>query len=177
MCLIELDFAGWNVDDRGWKSDGAKSEQSGDSPYADISSGLVTSRGDNRSVSVRRIVDRREEVSNRGDVKDEVKRRLREEVKGRANERGENACEGDVRLDNENEEHVGNSSPVECALYSVGNGARRCVTWTNGCLFMYSGQTRRVASHVQHVKDCLSRINVLCSRKSKGTSYLGRTLS
>ena len=128
MCVIELDFAAWNVDDRWWESDGAKGEQSGDSPCADVSSGLVTSRGDNRSVSVRRIVDRREEVSNRGDVKDEVKRRLREEVKGRANERGENACEGDVRLDNENEEHVGNSSPVRCALFLVGNGARRCVT-------------------------------------------------
>ena len=65
-------------------------------------------------------MDRREEVSNRGDVKDEVKRRLREEVKGGANERCENACEGDVRLDEENKEHVGNSSPVECALFSVG---------------------------------------------------------
>ena len=81
MCVIELDFAGWNVDDRWWESDGAKGEQSGDSPCADVSSGLVTSRGDNRGVSVRRIVHRREEVSNRGDVKDEVKRRLSEEVK------------------------------------------------------------------------------------------------
>ena len=128
MCVIELDFAGWNVDDRWWESDGAKGEQSGDSPCADVSSGLVISRSDNRSVSVRRIVDRREEVSNCGDVKDEVKRRLREEVKRGANERGENACEGDVRLDKENKEHVGNSSPVECALFSVGDGARRCTT-------------------------------------------------
>ena len=112
MCLIELDFAGWNVDDRGWKSDGAKSEESGDSPCADVSGGLVTSRGDNRSVSVRRIVDRREEVSNGGDVKDKVKRRLRVESKSRANKRGKDACEGDVRLDDENEEHVGKSRSV-----------------------------------------------------------------
>ena len=84
-------------------------------------------------------MDRREEVSNGGDVKDKVKRRLREEVKGGANERGDNACEGNVRLDDENEEHVGNSSPVECALFSVGNGARRCVTWARSCLFMYFG--------------------------------------
>ena len=73
-------------------------------------------------------MDRREEVSNRGDVKDEVKRRLGEEVKRGANERGENACEGDVCLDKENKEHVGNSSPVKCVLFSVGNGACRCVT-------------------------------------------------
>ena len=86
MCVVELDFAAWNVDDRWWESDGAKGEQSGDSPCADVSSGLVISGGDNQSVSVRRIVDRREEVSNRGDVKDEVKRRLREEVKRGANE-------------------------------------------------------------------------------------------
>ena len=112
MCVIELDFAGWNVDDRGWKSDGTKSEQSGDSPCADVSSGLVTSRGDNRGVSFRRIVDRREEVSNGGDVKDEVKRRLRVESKSRANERSEDACECDIRLDDENEEHVGKSRSV-----------------------------------------------------------------
>ena len=63
----------------------------------------------------------------------------RNKKKNRDKERGDNACEGNVRLDDENEEHVGNSSPVECALFSVGNGARRCVTWARSCLFMYFG--------------------------------------